>query len=504
MADSQWTGLVNRESLLGVRRALGTGPRGHFLTMLIPALVGILVARLLVASPVLTLAAIAGVIVVGALLVRVELAALVFVAVEPFEDYAKSLSGSAIKGLGAILILSWLIRLVIPSLGEFGREKGYRPRGGALKNPVVLAALTLLAIALASTVVHPNGSIGLQVLVRYLSFIGALVVLVDCMYKRLSVRLVVIVFVASCTVSSVVGLVNYFSGAVRTGGPIGDPNDFAFFLVAALPLSLGLRRTVRHSLLCDIAALLIGLSMAGTLSRGALAGVLGIVIFALLTRLVRLKTVIIGVLALAAVLGITLFVQSSAIQNSLHQKQFVAQQNIDERLVRWRAAAEMAFDYPVLGLGPAGFRLNYDRWVGGDPSNLVHRLDVAHETYLEAASELGLPGLAAFLAILVLGFAGAYRRGRLPDADDWYAGAVCAGLIGTAIAALFLTEQYYLPLWLLAALGAAMDPRVQTIVSDFNNGDANHRYGGSNPWSSSESFVADRTVSRVDGVTSHE
>jgi hypothetical protein len=35
---------------------------------------------------------------------------------------------------------------------------------------------------------------------------------------------------------------------------------------------------------------------------------------------------------------------------------------------------------------------------------------------------------------------------------------VCTAFVGVLVAAAFLTEQYYLPIWLLAALGAALDP----------------------------------------------
>ena len=63
-------------------------------------------------------------------------------------------------------------------------------------------------------------------------------------------------------------------------------------------------------------------------------------------------------------------------------------------------------------------------------------------------------GLLAFVAMLAVAFAQAWsvwRRRRDP-----VAAAVCAGLVGTAAAATFVTEQYYLPMWLLCALAVGV------------------------------------------------
>jgi O-antigen ligase len=118
----------------------------------------------------------------------------------------------------------------------------------------------------------------------------------------------------------------------------------------------------------------------------------------------------------------------------------------------------MTADNPVLGLGPAGFRENYAQYVDYRTTDPTHPIDVAHEMYLEVAAELGLPALVAFLAVIGFGFAGAYRA-RSTGPDPGLAAGVLAAVVGTLVAAAFLTEQYYLPVWLLAALGAALDPR---------------------------------------------
>ncbi len=446
----QWRNAVNRHIVVRV------------VVLVVPVVLAMVLARPLVGAPVNTLAAIIGVAVVVLLLARVELAVLLFVAVEPFEDYVRSLSGSAVKGLGLVLVAAWLIRIASPNREDglpLPRDRRTRPRGTGLAHPVALSGVALVAVVLAATVMHSNGSDGTETLTRYLSFLGALIVIIDTLYRGLSVAVVARVFVTSCTVAAAVGLVNFFGGATRVTGPLTDPNDFAFFMVAALPLALVLRRLSRRPILWDLAAVLIGAAMAATLSRGALLAVVAMLTYAVVAGVVRARVVggmVAGVIVIGAVVAIA---NPTLLNTSLHEKSFVATQNVDDRLKRWTVAAEMTADYPLLGTGPGGFKTNYERYVAGDLSNLTHQLDVAHETYLEVSSELGLLGLAAFLGVLGSGFAGAYRRTKRPDADQWLAGGVCASLIGAVVAAAFLTEQYYLPLWLLAALGAAMDPR---------------------------------------------
>jgi O-antigen ligase len=327
-----------------------------------------------------------------------------------------------------------------------------------LGHPVVRAAAAFFALLLAATVVHPNGGPGTEVLVRYLSFLGVLVVLVDCTADRLPPRRIAVVFVASCAVASAVGLIGFLRGDMRASGPITDPNDFAFYLLAALPLALGLRTRAARPGWYLLAALIIAAGMLATLSRGAITGAAAMVVFALLIGALSGRRLIAGLVAVGVVVLAVLAIAPDKISTSLSQKDHVAQQNVDERLTFWQAAGEMTADNPVLGLGPAGFRENYAQYVDYRTTDPTHPIDVAHEMYLEVAAELGLPALVAFLAVIGFGFAGAYRA-RSTGPDPGLAAGVLAAVVGTLVAAAFLTEQYYLPVWLLAALGAALDPR---------------------------------------------
>jgi O-antigen ligase len=410
--------------------------------LLLAAVSGIVVTR----GPVVTVIVVA-VATLGAVLIgNVELAALTFVALSPFEGYAKSVSGSAVKLFGAVLFAAWLIRVVT------------RRRPLHLSHPVVRAAGALLAVLLASTMLHQNGALGTEVLIRYLSYLAALVVLIDSMRDRLSPRRVAHVYVAACSVAAVFGLVAFFRNNLRASGPVGDPNDFAFFLVAAIALCIGLRQNGRHRHLYDVAALTMLLAIFATLSRGALFGLSAMVVYGVITRRIRARAAVaVIVIAGIAIAGAALAAPQK-LDISLHAKSQVAQQNIDERLIRWQTAAEMTYDHPIVGLGPAGFRENYDRYIDYRETNPERGLDVAHEMYLEVSSELGIAGLVAFLCVLGFGYRGAKKCALARGPDARLADSVCVAFVGVVVAAIFLTEQYYLPVWLLAALGAALEP----------------------------------------------
>ena len=78
-----------------------------------------------------------------------------------------------------------------------------------------------------------------------------------------------------------------------------------------------------------------------------------------------------------------------------------------------------------------------------------------HDAYLSVLGELGIPGLALFLTYLALSWARLRRRHGDPDADAMQS-ALAGGFIVAVVGALFLTEQFYAPLWLLPALGATL------------------------------------------------
>jgi putative inorganic carbon (HCO3(-)) transporter len=431
--------------------AISTRTYAGFGTALLVLLLGAVAGFAVGFRPLPVLLGAAGVVVGTALLLHVEWAALAVVASAVFEDYLHVVDPRIVKGLAVVLVAAWLLR----------RCRG--PLPGGPHGPVLLAAAALLAVLLAATVAHPNGAAGLAVLLRWVGFLAVLAVLLDCLRAALAPRFVAQVYVWSCTAAAACGVLTYLlADQRRVVGPLGDPNDLAFFLLAALPLTLALRVGASAPRRYDAATAVLILALLGTLSRGALVGAVAALTVAVVLGSLSLRAVAGLTVTLAALAGLSVLAVPELVSTSLEQKEHVADQNVSERLDLWAAATRMTADQPVLGLGPGAFQLVHDDYLDRLPQDVNHRLDVAHNTYLETSSETGLLGLAAFLALLGSAFlaaAGRWRRDREP-----LAGAVAASLAGCAVAATFVTEQYFLPLWLLAALGAAVGVRESAEV----------------------------------------
>ena len=87
----------------------------------------------------------------------------------------------------------------------------------------------------------------------------------------------------------------------------------------------------------------------------------------------------------------------------------------DQRLEIWSRALYMLQDFPFTGIGMGAFRqvanLLYPFFLAGPDAEIPH----AHNIFLQVGVDLGLPGLIAWLALLILVCVCAwlvYRRGH--------------------------------------------------------------------------------------------
>ena len=134
----------------------------------------------------------------------------------------------------------------------------------------------------------------------------------------------------------------------------------------------------------------------------------------------------------------------------------------------WRQATRVIEDFPVFGSGPGSFGVlvpdvyappirRIDLY---DPDALSPRVDDAHNLYLESAVAFGLPFLAAFVALCVLGVGRLARNGS---------GAALGGLLAYLLHGLVDCPApgsiVYLAGW--AALGGAccLEPEITSSLS---------------------------------------
>lgn len=380
-------------------------------------------------------------------LLRVLACATVFLA--PLEGYLLQWHGHLAKLTPALLVVAWA---------------AVRARQRRLPEPhPVHALLALLAVVLlVSWARHASGPFALEYAVRWLPFLVVAVVLVDVAAREVPVRWVLAAAVAGAVVAAVGGLHSLFAaGQPRATGPLEDPNDLAYFLVAALPLLVAMPnrgRAATAALAC--AATVLAAGAAATFSRGGALALTAAAGWLLARRALPPRALLAAGTALA-VLGLgAALVAGPALDRALREKTHIASTNVDTRELRWQAAVRMVAEHPVLGVGPGGFRAGYP--AASHNAEVDEQTPVAHNMYLEVAAELGLPGFALFAGLLVLTAVTSERVLRT-TADPRPVVAVQASLIAVAVASTFLSQQYYLPLWSLVAVVAAADLRLRRL-----------------------------------------
>ena len=246
-------------------------------------------------------------------------------------------------------------------------------------------------------------------------------------------------------------MVNYF------GGIGDDPNEFGAFLLAFLPLPIVLlesQRSLFKKLLYGGVAAVFLLNIIRTRSRGAFLGLLAIA--AVIAWDNRRK---VGRLLLLAAIAAAISLHVHAgywerISTLSSTETIVEDGSAYSRVSQIQYSLLLLASYPLTGVGIRNFVPAKILLLGLDPSENSTR-HVAHNAYLNIGAETGLPGLAVFLAVIVLSIVQSYRNERFfraaQSADSalfWrISRGVRYGWIGFLCAIFFLSEQYNLILY---------------------------------------------------------
>jgi putative inorganic carbon (hco3(-)) transporter len=403
-------------------------------------------------APLIALAGLGVVLLLFMVLARAEAVLLLLVAALPWEDLLAypSRTISAVKILGLLLACAWLLRTLA--------------RRDALRLPSTLAPVLIFGLLVGvSLIFSPDPVEGVDKVLRYGLFITFFFLAVQLTGSRETVWRFLRVLTLSATAAAVWALVAFLGGELeRAGGPIDDPNDFAYLIATVMPFAALLFAEERRRRLLWGAcfALLLGATLA-TLSRGALVGLAALLLWAVLSRRVAIAGVLAGLVALGTVLVVALFFWSPLIDEQVDRKQDIASENTSSRLAFWEAAGEMVYDRPLTGVGPGRYGEESEDYLRDDRSGLDE--PVVHNSYLEIAAESGLPALLAFLAYLLGSWIllGRARRAceRAGDREGLrLATALQAAFVVAVVSGVFLSQQLALPLWLVGALAVAVAP----------------------------------------------
>ena len=399
-----------------------------------------------VASPAETLLALIAIASVVVLLLRVEAALLLLVAASALEEAFQLSSNPQLtvtKLAGAICFASF-VRYALTS-----RRKLLLDRSHAV-------VVGILLLALASTVQAFEASIAVATTTRYASFVALYVIVSQFVGAHRLQRQIAWVLTIASTVGAVVALRSYFTGeTVVATLPYANPSDFAFILATTLPLSFWLLGAAPRWRLPLFGA--IGLISAATvlsLSRGTIVGLAAGLAWMVIVDRRHIRYLIGGGLLALTIALLVIRSDPSRFETALLYKEKVADYNVTTRYDAWFAAADLAAEKPLLGVGPGNFRFYYNDRTGRPAG--THNLFVAHNAYLDMAAELGVGGMILFLIYLGMTMSRLTVAARRGNGPPGYARALRVSLIIAIVAAVFVSEQYYAPFWLFGGLATAV------------------------------------------------
>lgn len=425
----------------------------------------LLLGLLAVRSPVLALAAAAGL--PFALLVFSDLAAgFAALAFLGFVDILPSAGAlSPVRAAGLLLVMAWMAGIV-------WRDRN-RSTAFFSEHPLLTAALiAFLCWGALSTLWAESSGAGNSALSRYLQNMLLLPIAYAAVRTRRDVKLVAAAIVTGATVAALFAISaptnpELVAEGGRATGTIGDPNELAASLLVGLAIGAGFAigrgnaPLLRLLGLCAVPLCALGVLLS--LSRGGLIAFGAMLIAAVLFG-GRWRAPIAAGFGVVAVGGLVYFTQLASLPA---RERVTTSGDGSGRIDLWTIAARMVEDHPVLGVGVGNFQIASPHFLLRPGTTqradliLSSAPKVAHNTYLGIAAELGIPGLLLFLTIVLISLVCGLRAARIWAAlgdgtMEALARGVFLGLFGMLIADIFISEMYSKVLWTLLALGPAL------------------------------------------------
>jgi O-antigen ligase len=411
--------------------------------------------------PKLAVVAAVGIAFVALVLMDVTLGLCLFAIVifmELLPEFGAAFSFSKLAGL--LLAGSWLAAVAT-------RQR--RSAGLAGTHPVLAYALILFIVwGLLSLTWAEDSSVVLTPVTRYALNAFLMVIVFAAVSERKHVVWVLGAYVAGAALSAMYGFVTTPPSAAddRVTGTIGDPNELAAVLVPAFILGMALAASVRRLPLLRFfalgAALVAILGLFLTLSRGGLVA-LGVALLAAILVGGRWRPAAVLVTLLIAFAGVSYFTVLASPQAKAHVSELGSGTGREDI---WKVGLREFRANQLTGVGAGNFQTSSRHYLL-EPGEIqrsdliVDTPKVAHNTYLQVLAELGVPGLALFVAIIAFCLICLYAAARRFAADndlrmELIARALLVSLIGLLAADFFISEMYNKQLWLLLGLGPAV------------------------------------------------
>lgn len=284
---------------------------------------------------------------------------------------------------------------------------------------IVAAAIVVWTIVVTAT--STNRALSIDSLITVVA--AAVIFVATCIALESRSLEVVDLLMIGCCVNAAITVVQELGiwnpvpateGHYGSVGLMGNANDVGTFLVvpavAAVVMavtSVGKRRWIY----LGVAVLLASGLIASATRTALIAYVASLLVLAILQT--RRAAIVIGVVLL--VVGLAVSSPATTIGRGVRELSDAAMQRdyqrlFSERLLPFLAAAEMARDHPLLGVGPGCFRYHFmayrvalstkypAAWTRGFPMNW----GAVHNDHLQVAAEAGIVGSLLFLVALAV------------------------------------------------------------------------------------------------------
>ncbi len=284
--------------------------------------------------------------------------------------------------------------------------------------------------------------------------------------EQLSRLLMAWVWVGS--VASILSDIAHFGFGYRTSGFTGNPNIFAVYLVAGLPIiTVLLRRPEttkrqRFWLWLSIPIYLSALIASGSRMGLIMGAVVGAYIFATLPG-IPLQRRIVNIVGGGIFMGITGFMFMLLNPERFSPAAFVSDRGAG-RIDLWTAGVQMLREGPFLGKGLGGFRLNvFDRIqaTSGADLNVIRQPEFiragaveSHNLYLTVAIDLGLIGFVLYFGVIAVTFVNLWQKRHSEWRDlVWAFGGILGALM---VGSMFGSQINSKLQWAIIGIAAAL------------------------------------------------
>jgi O-antigen ligase len=401
---------------------------------------------------------------------RLPLAIAAFLILTFPEDLPGSVgAGSTLaKPVGALILIAWC--------GVVLTRRGALPLLARDQPVFFWTIVAFILFGAISVLWAPASSATWSALGRLFLVAALTVVTYTAASMRSGFRVIVYGYLLASVATSIYSIA---SGTYLAKGRLAglfDPNFFAAeliptILIAFFMLTSGSRR-VRW--FAAIVAAIDLVAFALTQSRGGIIG-LGVALFAAVVLAGRARPRVLALVLVVVAVGLGYYLTyrpAHVFQGGTGGGGLASASS--GRTDEWHVALRIVAGHPIGGVGFGNYQVVEPSYATQTLNlTFVHYIvtfrQLAHNMYLQAAAELGLVGLALFLAILVLPLrqaARALKKLEQLGADlEFQARGLVAGAIGMFAAYVFLSAGLEKPLWFVLGLVAAVPALVRDAAA---------------------------------------